>query len=389
MKKTPKILFLAQLPPPFHGQSVVTGAMYRILKETVNADIFHLWKGGAKTATDVGKRSLGKYYGFLSMTAGLTWHLVRGERYDVAYLGMAPWAHTVVRDCILILLARMLSTRVWLHVHGDGLEQYLKPHSFKQKIANRILRNTELVAITADAAKAGNESKLFHAVHHLPNFADDPGNGKPAHGKTIHLGTVGNLDPRKGVFEFVQTVQSLTKEGHSVRGTIIGGPTAGLSVEAMKAHVKKTGLAKQITVTGRVSEEEKKRLLNETDIFLYPSRHDLAPLALIEALAHSCVPISFKTGGIPEIAGPEMQANILPLYLDADEFASVASKRIATYIRDRNLLGKDARIVRQRFVKHYSEAGFTRNVLEMLKSGNTPLQKRTRKTVFSAEEATL
>jgi len=360
---------MAQLPPPYHGQSVISGTVHDIFRDDADACITHLWKGGAKTATDVGKRSLNKYFEFAQMVLILLSYLIRFKRFDVAYIGVAPWAHTIMRDAILMFMSKLLAKRVWVHIHGEGLDKFLNPQDLKQKFVSKAFKNIEVISLTQADYDQAKRSAHFSKVHLLPNFATDPGTHKPKSRKTLHLGTVGNLDPRKGVFDFVETFQQLKQQGVRVKGSIIGGPTAKLSVEAMELHVKEKGLAKDITVTGRVNEEDKLALLKDIDIFLYPSRHDLAPLSLIEAIAHGCIPVVFETGGIPEIVSPYFAKNVMPVEMDRHTFAKAASNVIADYSASPKRLAKDSAYIREHFLETYSEAKFRSNILGMLTGG--------------------
>lgn len=372
--KAQRILFLAQLPPPFHGQSQVAGAVHKIFTDDAKAQVKHMWRGGARSPTDVGTRTISKYLGFAAMICSLLGLFVRRKRFDVTYLGVAPWAHTILRDAIIVLLAKLVSRRVWVHVHGDGLEKFTVPKTRAQRFVRLVLGGTELLAITSDTVRLGKNCGIFSSVIHLPNFAKDPGIAKKSKSGPIHLGTVGNLDPRKGVFEFLASVSALNRKGHSVRGTMIGGPTNALSVEALRKKVDQLGLTDVVTVTGRIDEDEKNRLLSDIDIFLYPSRHDLAPLSLIEALSHACVPIVFETGGIPEIVGSKLAGNVLPVSMNKKEFSRQVRNIVAGYLNDKNLLESDSKIARTQFLKEYSETGFRKNVLALLDRDETPDQ---------------
>ncbi len=376
MNKQDRILFMAQLPPPYHGQSMISGTVHDIFRDTAKSEVVHLWKGGAKSATDVGKRSLSKYVEFAHMVLILIGYLFSLKRFDVAYMGVAPWAHTITRDAILMFLSKLLAKRVWVHIHGEGLDKFTKPSTLKEKLISKAFKGVELISLTkADFSKAKN-SAHFSKVHLLPNFAIDPGKPKFQTRKTLHLGTIGNLDPRKGVFDFVETVHQLKQNGVRVKATIMGGPTAQLSVEAMKTHVMDKGLEKEITVTGRVTDEEKHAVLANIDIFLYPSRHDLAPLSLIEAISHGCVPIVFATGGIPEIVSPYFAKNVMPVEMDRHMFAKAAADIIAAYRKDPKSLKADAKHIRAHFLEMYSEEKFRTNVLNMLSnvSGEIPIE---------------
>ena len=174
MSMQPNVLFMAQLLPPIHGQAMIAGAVHQTLKDLYGAQITHLWKGGAKSATDVGKRSIKKYVEFAHMALILVFYALSFRRFEIAYLGVAPWAHTISRDAILMFLAKRVARRVLVHVHGDGLHQYMYPTSIRERIIASSFKNTELIAITENLLSDARQSDIFSAVHHLPNFAPTP-----------------------------------------------------------------------------------------------------------------------------------------------------------------------------------------------------------------------
>jgi len=361
-----RVLFLAQLPPPHHGQSAVAEMVAGILRDEAGLELHHMWRGGAKGASDVGKRTLSKYVEFASFMLALLWMVVTGKRFQLGYLGMAPWAHTLLRDAILAGFAKLLCTRVWLHVHGDGLARILNDDGWKMRLVRRLIAGTELIAITTDTARTGSASGVFSRVIDLPNICADPGHAAPEVLQPMTIGCLGNLDPRKGVLDFVDAVERIVATGTPVQAFIVGGPTAQLSVEDLRGRIAARGLERTITVTGRVSEEEKSRILRELDVFLYLSRHDLAPIALIEALAHGAAPIVLDIGGLREMVGAGFAKNILLPSLDHTELMSAIVKIIAAYRSDPVSLLAHRAAARARYVTEFSPARYRRRILAEL-----------------------
>lgn len=367
---TRDVLFLAQLPPPHHGQSAMAAAVHEVLAVRPGCRIEHHWDGGARSNEDVGKRSVGKYLGFARLLAHLSRMRAERRRFGIAYLGMAPWAHTAIRDALLAAMAKRIADRVWLHVHGDGLQPILEGRTRRDRLIRRLIRGTELIAITADTAGTARRSGIFSAVLDLPNQAADPGEKRRLPPKPLALACLGNLDPRKGVLDFVCTIDKARREGLPVTGRMVGGPTSALSVEAMRAKVAERGLADDLVVTGRVSEEEKSRILAGSHVFLYLSRHDLAPLALIEALAHGSAPIVLDVGGIAEMVGGELRHNVLDPSLKGEELADAVAWRLEAYLADPARLEKDRQAARRRYEARYSPEKF-RLALSEFAAGST------------------
>src|SRR5690606_28723767 len=59
-----EVLFLAQLPPPLHGQSAMAKAVRDVMADHEGCRITQMWGGGADGNGDIGRRSLRKYLGF-------------------------------------------------------------------------------------------------------------------------------------------------------------------------------------------------------------------------------------------------------------------------------------------------------------------------------------
>ena len=360
------ILFLAQLPPPHHGQSAVAQSVHDILKTDAGTPIEHLWRGGAADAKDVGKKRLSKYFAFASFLIQLLWLFVSGRRYRLVYLGMAPWAHTAIRDALLAGVSKLVAKRVWLHVHGDGLEEILDGRSLKNRVIRRLIANTELIAITKDTYFLGVQSGVFARVIDLPNIAGDPGEFDRTPREPLTVSCLGNLDPRKGVLDFVETIGSLKADGHSVTASVVGGPTAQMSAEDLREFVSDCGLFATIEVTGRVSETRKTAILSKTDVFLYLSRHDLAPIALIEALAHGAVPIVLDIGGLADMVGAHFAKNVLPAHLTGEALFSEAKRIIAGYGSDPDRLFADKNAARRRYLDEFSPTRYRTRILAEL-----------------------
>ena len=367
------VLFLAQLPPPHHGQSAMAAAVHEVLEHEAGCTMRCLWRGGAKQAGDVGKRRLGKYLGFAGLLAQLLFDRARGRRYDLAYIGMAPWAHTLWRDALLVSVAKLLADRCWLHVHGQGLEEILSEPGPRNDLLRTMLSGTDLIAMTGDVAHAGAASGQFRRIIPLANMAPDPGPrdsvAAPQDGlgrRRLHIGCLGNLDPRKGVFDFVDTICRLVADGLPVTATIIGGDTAALTASALRAHIEERGASAFITVAGRVSEAEKSRLLKSFDVFLYLSRHDLAPLAVIEALAHGCAPILLDIGGLRDMVGRALEDQVLPAQADAAALYAQIHGLISSYCADPSRLAQTKAEARLRYVDKYSPQRFRDGLIAAL-----------------------
>ncbi len=235
-----------------------------------------------------------------------------------------------------------------------------------------LIAGTELIAITAGAAATAEASGLFSRVIRLPNAVGDPGPFSDAPTPELRLGFLGNLDPRKGVLRFVDTLGILAQAGLCVRGDIAGASTRHLTVEALRELIEARGLGQRITAHGPLHGADKDRFLANLDIVIYLSQHDHAPLVLIEALAAGVIPIALDTGGVAEIAGPDFKSHVLPRDLGDAELAARIMDLIAGYTDRPGTLAAARHRARSRFEAEYTEARFKDRWLRILAQGPAP-----------------
>jgi len=361
-----RILFLAQLPPPIHGGTVVSQRIFDLLSDMDNVHMTHLWGGGAKTLNDIGKKDVSKILDFFGLLTKLSGRVLSERQHDLAYLTFTPWAHTAIRDAILVFVSKLLATRTLVHLHTLGLEKVLQPGSLGYRLIRWLLTGAELIAPTDDAARMARDSGIFSSVHTLANSAPDPGRPTITPSHKITCGWFGNMDCRKGVLQFVDTIASLRRAGLSVRGRIAGGPTWELSVADVERYVSDNGLKGYVQVLGRLSEEDKSRFLSELDLFIYLSRHDLAPLALIEAMAHGVAPIVFDTGGIRQMVGGYFAGNVLSPELEADACQVRILAIVQRYLDEPDLLFTDRHAARARYLSEFAEPVFYNRLVDIV-----------------------
>ncbi len=372
------VLFLAQLPPPLHGQSAISAAVHAMLHRDPDNRVEHLWRGGAVNNQDIGRRSLRKYWQFATLVGRLLGDWITGRRYSHAYLAMAPWAHTAVRDALLARLARLTARRTLIHIHGAGLDRQLDGAGMKAKLMRACLSGTDLIAITGETAAPARSSGLFRAVHQVRNFAPDPGD--PATGDVndgadgsgdrtaMTLGWLGNLDPRKGVVTFIDAIAALRAGGMAVRGRIGGGSTAHLTLEELHRIVAEKGLADRIEICGHVENDQKSAFFDDVEVFLYPSEHDLVPLVVVEAMAHGAIPIVFDVGGLRDLVGPLLADNVIPPHLPAEQRMARLRSIIGAYAGDRRKRQADRQAARRTYCRMYTPDRFAAAMADVFRA---------------------
>ena len=115
---------------------------------------------------------------------------------------------------------------------------------------------------------------------------------------SITLTTIGPVDVLyKDQATVLQALVQLRKVGRRFRYRLIGQGCQ----KRLKGMAERLGISDQIEFVGPVPYAEIPRWLDETDIYIQPSRTEGLPRALIEAMSRGCPVLGSDAGGIPEL----------------------------------------------------------------------------------------
>lgn len=367
-----RVLFLALLPPPIHGNAVIGALFLSVLRrqaDRFSVDIRDV--GKANALADLGRRRLRKMLTVGRLcTSLLLSRAVRGPA-AIAYASLTPMGVARLRDLLVIAVARHAASRCLVHVHSDGLAGIMAGATLVNRLLRWCLRGTELIAITgATAATARSVPGHFSRVWPLSNAVPDPGPPTPVREPgLLRISMVANLDPRKGVPEFIRALAMLKARGLAFAATLVGPATVQMTLPEAKALIRAAGLEDCLTLTGGLYGPDKLAVLARTDIFAYPSRYDLAPLVLLEAMAAGAAPVAGDTGGIAEMMGPDLVDLVITTDGGTDAVAARLAERILHLHANPDRLAAARHAARRRYEAEYTPDHFARHVTDILGSG--------------------
>jgi glycosyltransferase involved in cell wall biosynthesis len=254
------------------------------------------------------------------------------------------WLYYGLSDLAALLQPKLL----WKRAAVRGVEATLQP------LLRLVVRPRELVAVSAFLkdfyARAGFPASAIDVeLLGVPTAVFEEAPPRPrAPGEPLRLLFVGGLWEGKGPFTAVKAQAQLLRSG--IRAHLdICGDGAPQFVSALKALVEAEGTTAHVTLHGRVSREEVRRLCQACDVFVFPSEWD-EPFAAVPLEAMSCgrAVVATTAGGTPEAVSDGRTGLLVPP--KQPDALAAALRRLAEDDRLRLALAANAaREVRERF----------------------------------------
>ncbi|BAJ64642.1 MULTISPECIES: glycosyltransferase family 4 protein [Anaerolinea] len=127
---------------------------------------------------------------------------------------------------------------------------------------------------------------------------------------TIHITTTGALIWRKGYEYALQAIAFLKQRGYSVHYHILG---EGPERQRLLYTVDDLDLCSTVTLHGKCSPEEVRRVLQKSHIFLFSSLSEGLPNAVLEAMACGLPVVTSNCGGVSEAVTDGVEGWIVPV----------------------------------------------------------------------------
>ncbi|QIB34269.1 WcaF family extracellular polysaccharide biosynthesis acetyltransferase [Ancylobacter pratisalsi] len=297
-----RVDIIGQLPPPVHGFSFITACVVDVLKtrEDIAVTTFNIAKppdrSGLKGALSRVTRSLGAAAAVL-----------RGPRTQdrVCYIA-CDGGLGLVFTILFLAAARFAGRRAILHHHSFN---YITTKRLLMRIVvglgGRSLRHVFLCESMRDMFiaryGAGITSTIVSNAAFLPPPTDIPGR-RDSDG-TLVLGHLSNLSREKGLYLFLDLLETLAGQGVPVRG-ILAGPVAA---EADRARIEQARavLGTRLDYRGPLYGPQKRDFYEEIDVFIFPTTYEneAQPVVLFEAQAAGNLIVAYGRGCIGRQVG--------------------------------------------------------------------------------------
>ena len=308
----PKIMLVGVVPPPVHGQSIATKALF-------DADLRPLEKiiveiRSSKILTNVGRFSLSKALGLI-LLIGQTWLSWLRHRPRVLYYtaGSGAWV-PFFRDFIFLALCRPLFSKILIHYHSGNLVEFLEASPFRTTLGRftygRGAWTIRLGKYCPAPAYPGTP------VFDILNGIDAPTN-LPARltSPSFRILFLGNLFEDKGVVDLIDAVHALASRNSTpITLSLVGGWPDDASRRKIEGRLASLPAHVTCPTPAPAFDEEKWKLLASHDVFAFPSyyRSENLPLVIIEAMAAGLPVIASDWRGIRSLVEDRVTGLLVP-----------------------------------------------------------------------------
>jgi glycosyltransferase involved in cell wall biosynthesis len=150
----------------------------------------------------------------------------------------------------------------------------------------------------------------------------------------IYVGSMSQLYKAPDIL--LKAFKICVKEGKDLHLTMLGDGKYRPKLEKLAG---KLGISERVSFLGMVPKEEVFKRLDESDLFVLPSKTEGLPRAMIEAMARGLPCIGTTVGGIPELLPPEdlvppgdvkaLAAKIMEVINDSERMAKMSERNLA------------------------------------------------------------
>lgn len=276
------IAFVGPLPPPSGGVGIINESFQRITSGNWNVLQYNTSKGEINEDLYKGK-GIKNLFHFIKNTAGF-FKFLATNKFKIANL-FATSNVAFIRDSIFILMLWTCRKKIIVHFHSkkEG-EFFLRPRNIKYvSLTFRLVQ--KIIVLSRDHFHYFSKYFDISKMIIIENFVDyDLFNCEIENKKTDFL-FVGRLTQKKGFFDLIEAIKTLTQRGIHPKVNALGMPKNGGARAVIGTKLKDCHLEQNIILHGNVQGIKKYNFFKSSGILVFPSHFENSPVVLKEAIA--------------------------------------------------------------------------------------------------------
>jgi glycosyltransferase involved in cell wall biosynthesis len=374
------VVVIGALPPPANGVTL----SLRHLLESPLAERFELTHVDVSDPREISKverldlRNVWLGLKAIALSAGAL-----ARKPALCYLPLARNRLGVLRDGLLLVLARLLGVPAVAHFHGAGFDAFYRsePAAMRLLIRLALSRRTHVVVLgntRRDDFRGLVPPERVHVVANgIPDVAKPPADRD---GRCVVY--LGNLSARKGVFDFLEASAHVLSELGDARIVVAGPWFRPADQQVAQQRIAELGLAGRVLFPGPVDEAGKVALLAGADLLALPSYHEGMPLVILEALRSGVPVVATQVGSVPETVADGVEGRLVEPG-DVDGLAAC----VLELLRDDALRARLAKAARARYEREFTLDRFASQLAAVFETAIAARQVRAPQSVSGEAHA--
>jgi glycosyltransferase involved in cell wall biosynthesis len=229
---------------------------------------------------------------------------LKDGRYDLVHLNPSLGKKALLRDGLLVKMAKARGCKVLVFIHGwdEGCEAVLREKYMR--IFQRVYFQADAFVVLASEFR----EKLLAMACDKPIFIETTTLGDEIFTRNdtkprlpadapFNILYLSRIEREKGVYEALDAFHIVKAKHPHVTMTVAGD---GAELSRARQYVTKERI-QDITFTGYITGEEKQRTFSEAQVYLFPTWYgEGMPISVLEAMAYGLPVITRPVGGLKD-----------------------------------------------------------------------------------------
>lgn len=360
MMKIPKILFIAPLPPPITGQSVISRFIIKELSDEFDFIIINYSRKNLKPVSGFSFQQLFKSFKLSEIIKK------NSQKIDLIYLTPSMSFFGNLKDLFFLFRSgRELRKKTIIHLHNGGFDEFYKKMFFIFRILNKcIFKEINKGIVLSDSLKKCLIPILSEEkIEVIPNFYDEKNlldinkiNKKWDNIKKFNLLFLSNFIKEKGFNEFLDGIISLPDQYQNKCSIVFAG--SFYSKIEKNIFLKKISCFNNIKYLDFIEGDKKQKVLFDSHAFFLPTYYEIEaqPHSILESYAAGLAVFTTIQGGIKDIFIDKLNGKML------EKSSAVSVKEAIIDLIDNPDEYKKCALNNRNIIKNYSEEIFISNM---------------------------
>ena len=233
----PKILFLVQLTPPYHGAALANeNIVYsQLVNRSFISNIIDI-----KTSHElgnIGKFSLSKLFLSVRIFFKIFVRLLRFKP-DIVHFSIAPSGFAFYRDALYLLLIKIMRYKKVLHLHGKGFRPGINKNYFYRFLCKNIFAGSYCIHLSRilsnDVPELGIKKRYI-----VPNGIKIINDKVLERSETssVKILYLSNYIRSKGVLDLIDAIEILAGKATNFNVELVGNPY-DLSIKYLEEYIQ-------------------------------------------------------------------------------------------------------------------------------------------------------